>query len=135
MVSAGSSSLATHKGIYGHGERGFIDFSVFWPNVASIIVSAPIIFAAFSAGACLALLRLWRTRNYLDPVSLTLLALFAAYGAQLVATAKHFHLYYMLASWVLAGGVLVLAVVEARRLWPNSPRRSSPPASRGLLVS
>jgi hypothetical protein len=120
--------LATHKGIYGHGEPGFIDFSVFWPNVASIIVSAPIVFAAFSAGACLALLWLWRTRNYLDPVSLTLLALFAAYVAQLVATAKHFHLYYMLASWVLAGGVLVLAVVEARRLWPNS----SPQLSSGI---
>jgi hypothetical protein len=114
-------SIATHKGIYGYGEPGFIDFSVFWPNVATIIVSGPVVFAAFAVGACLALLRMWRTRSYLDPVSLTLLALFAAYGVQLVATAKHFHLYYMLASWILTGGVLVLAVVEARRLWPASP--------------
>ena len=120
------AGLATHKGIYGHGEPGFIDFSTFWPNMAEIITSGPMIFAAFLAGACLALLRMWRSRNYLDPVSLTLLAMFAAYGAQLVATSKHFHLYYMLASWVLTGGVLVLAVVEARRLWPaRSPRLTS----------
>jgi hypothetical protein len=116
-------NLATHKGIYGEGEPGFIDFGVFWPNVAAIITAAPLIFAAFAAGAGLASLRMWRSRNYLDPVSLTLLALFAAYGAQLVATAKHFSLHYMLASWVLTGGVLVLAVVEARRLWPASPPR------------
>lgn len=113
-------SLATHKGFYGYGEPGFIDFSLFWPNVANIIVSGPVVFAAFSVGAGLALLRMWRTRSYFDPVSLTLLALFAAYGVQLVATAKHFHLYYMLASWILTAGVLVLAVVEARRLWPAS---------------
>ena len=64
---------------------------------------------------------MWRTRNYLDPVSLTLLALFAALCVHLVATSKHFHLYYMLASWILTGGVLVLAVIESRRLWPASP--------------
>ena len=120
------AKLATHKGIYGEGEPGFIDFNLFWPNLAEIITSGPVIFAAFSAGACLALLRMWRSRNYLDPVSLTLLALFAAYGAQLVATSKHFHLHYMLASWALTGGVLVLAVVEAGRLWPAmSPRVTS----------
>ena len=119
-------SLATHKGIYGEGEPGFIDFNLFWPNMAEIITSGPLVFAAFLAGACLALLRMWRSRNYLDPVSLTLLAMFAAYGAQLVATSKHFHLYYMLASWALTGGVLVLAVVEAGRLWPaKSPRVTS----------
>ncbi|MBR1124571.1 hypothetical protein JQ628_23815 [Bradyrhizobium lablabi] len=128
-------SLATHKGIYGDGEAGFIDFSLFWPNMAEIIVSGPVVFAAFAAGACLGLLRIWRTRHYLDPVSLTLLALFAAYGAQAVATAKHFHLYYMLASWVLTGGVLVLAVIQSRRLWPaRSPYLASGIAGLACIV-
>jgi hypothetical protein len=40
-----------------------------------------------------------------------------------VATSKHFYLHYMVASWVLTGGVLVLTVIEARRLFPRvSPR-------------
>jgi hypothetical protein len=128
-------SLATHKGIYGEGEPGFIDFNVFWPNMAEIITSGPVIFAVFLAGACLALLRMWRSRRYLDPVSLTLLGFFAAFVAQLVATSKHFHLYYMLASWVLTGGVLVLAVVEARRLWPAlSPRFAAGAAGLACVV-
>ena len=128
-------SLATHKGIYGEGEPGFIDFNVFWPNMAVIITSGPVIFAVFLAGACLALLRMWRSRRYLDPVSLTLLGFFAAFVAQLVATSKHFHLYYMLASWVLTGGVLVLAVVEARRLWPAlSPRFAAGAAGLACVV-
>lgn len=110
--------LATHKGIYGHGEPGFVDLGEFGPNLVRIVVSGPIVFGVFFAGAWLGLLRIWRTRRYFDPVSLTLLALFAAYGAQVVATAKHFNLHYMLASWVLVSGASVLAVVQARRLWP-----------------
>jgi hypothetical protein len=128
-------SLATHKGIYGEGEPGFIDFDGFWPNMAVIITSGPVIFAVFLAGACLALLRIWRSRRYFDPLSLTLLGFFAAFVAQLVATSKHFHLYYMLASWVLTGGVLVLAVVEARRLWPaRSPRLAAGAAGLACIV-
>jgi hypothetical protein len=62
-------------------------------------------------------------RRYLDPISLTLVAAFLAFAAQLVATSKHFNLHYMIASWVLTGGVLVLTVIETRRLFPRlSPR-------------
>jgi hypothetical protein len=44
-------------------------------------------------------------------------------AAQLVATSKHFNLHYMIASWVLTGGVLVLTVIETGRLYPRlSPR-------------
>src|SRR5258707_534667 len=67
--------------------------------------------------------------------NLALLGFFAAFVAQLVATSKHFHLYYMLASWVLTGGVLVLAVVEARRLWPAlSPRLAAGAAGLACIV-
>jgi hypothetical protein len=116
-------SLATHKGIYGEGEAGFIDFSVFWSNMGEIISAAPVIAAVFMAGVSIALARMATSRRYLDPVSLTLVASFFAFAALLVATSKHFHLHYMLASWVLTGGVLVLTVIEARRLFPKvSPR-------------
>jgi hypothetical protein len=116
-------SLATHKGVYGEGEPGFIDFNLFWPNMGEIISAAPLVFAVFTAGALAALVRMLTSRRYLDPVSLTLLASFLAFAAQLVATSKHFALHYMMASWVLSGGVLVLTVIEARRLFPAvSPR-------------
>src|SRR5712691_1610364 len=116
-------SLATHKGIYGEGEAGFIDFNLFWPNVGKIIAGDPIVVVVFVMGAAAALLQMLRTRRYLDPVSGTLLAAFATFAALLVATAKHFHPHYTLAAWILTGGVLVLTFIELRRLWPAiSPR-------------
>ena len=116
-------SLATHKGIYGAGETGFIDFNLFWPNMEEIIGAGAVIFAVFAIGMLAALARMLTSGRYLDPVSLTLVAAFLAFAAQLVATAKHFDLHYMAASWVLTGGVLVLTVIELRRLFPAvSPR-------------
>jgi len=51
------------------------------------------------------------------------MAAFLVFLAQLVATSKHFALHYMMASWALTGGVLVLTIVEVRRLFPlSSPR-------------
>lgn len=123
-------SLATHKGLYGEGEPGVIDFDLFWTNMGEIIRAAPLVTAAFAAGALVALARMLTTRRYLDPISLTLVASFLAFAAQLVATSKHFALHYMMASWVLAGGVLVLTVIETRRLFPAL----SPPAIAGASV-
>jgi hypothetical protein len=116
-------NLATHKGTYGLGEPGFIDFDLFWPNMADILSAAPIVSAVFAAGGLVALARMIASRRYLDPISLTLVASCLAFFAQLVATSKHFALHYMLASWVLMGGVLVLTVIEIHRLVPRaSPR-------------
>jgi hypothetical protein len=116
-------SLATHKGVYGEGEPGFIDFNVFWPNMGEIISAGPVILAVCTAGAIVALSQMLTSRRYLDPISLTLVASFLVFAAQLVATSKHFYLRYILASWVLTGGVLVLTVIETRRLFPRiSPK-------------
>lgn len=114
-------SVATHKGIYGHGEPGFIDFDVFWSNMASIIAAAPLIFGLCTVAALLSLVQMLRTQSHSDPVSRALLAAFVVLVAQLVATSKHFSLHYMMASWVLSGGVLVLAIVQTRRLAPAIP--------------
>lgn len=115
--------LATHKGMYGTGEAGFIDFNEFWSNMAAILLAAPIVSAAFAVGALAALARMVTSRRFMDPISLTLMASFVAFVVQLVATSKHFWLHYMFASWVLTGGVLVLTVIELRRLVPVvSPR-------------
>jgi hypothetical protein len=116
-------NLATHKGTFGLGEPGFIDFDVFWSNMAEIILAAPIVSVVFVAGGLVALAQMIASRRYLDPISLTLVASYLAFFAQLVATSKHFALHYMLASWVLMGGVLVLTVIEIQRLVPRlSPR-------------
>jgi hypothetical protein len=117
------ASLATHKGMYGTGEAGFIDFDTFWSNMGEIILAAPVVSALFAVGVTVALAQIITSRRYLDPISLTLVAAFLAFAAQLAATSKHFALHYMLATWVLTGGVLVLTIIEIRRLLPTvSPR-------------
>ena len=117
-------ALATHKGIYGQGEPGFIDFSTFWSNIGEIFSSGPLVCAVFILGALVAAAQILRSRRFLDPVSLTLLATFLAFLVLLIATAKHYALHYMVASWVLAGGALVLTVIETRRLIPRSSPRA-----------
>lgn len=112
-------NLATHKGVYGEGEAGFIDFNVFWPNMAQIISSGPLLLAVFMTGALVALAQMLTSRRFFDPVSLTLVASFVAFAALLVATSKHFYMHYMVVSWVLTGGVLVLTSIEVRRLIPS----------------
>ena len=111
-------TVATHKGVYGAGERGFIDMSVFWPNMADLIAAAPLVFTIFVVAALASLAQMIRTRSWSDPVSLTLLAAFLAFALQLVATSKHFPYHYMMASWVLVGGILVLVALQMRRLVP-----------------
>jgi hypothetical protein len=127
--------LATHKGTYGEGESGFIDFNAFWPNMGEIIGAAPLVSVVFAIGALVALARMLASGRYLDQISLTLVASFLAFAAQLVATSKHFALHYMMASWALTGGVLVLTVIEIRRLFPGfSPRFTAAAAALACLV-
>ena len=115
--------LLAHKG---EGEAGVFDVNLFWRNIAEVVAAAPVIFAVFTAGALTALARILTSRRYLDPVSLTLLASFVAFAAYLVATSRHFYLHYMIAIWVLTGGVLVLTMIEIRRLFPAvSPRATA----------
>lgn len=115
--------LFVHKSA---GEASLFDFNQFWRNIVEVIAAAPVIFAVFAAGALAALARMLTSRRYLDPVSLTLLACTLTFAAYLVATSRHFYLHYMTASWVLTGGVLVLTVVEIRRLFPAvSPRATA----------
>ena len=112
--------LLTHKS---EGEAGIFDFKQFGRNIAEVIAATPVISAVFAAGALAALARMQTSRRYLDPVSLTLLASSLTFAAYLVATSRHFYLHYMAASWVLTGAVLVLTMIEIRRLFPAvSPR-------------
>jgi hypothetical protein len=111
-------SIASHKGIYGTGEPGFIDFSLFWLNMQSILAAAPLICVIYTAAAISSLVRIKQIQEYADPVSIALLAAVFVYAAQLVATSKHFGLHYMMTSWVIVGGVLVLTIIQIRRLMP-----------------
>ncbi|AWM01141.2 hypothetical protein [Bradyrhizobium amphicarpaeae] len=121
--------IATHKGNYGEGEPGFIDFGTFWSNMAEIIKAAPLVFGVYVAAAAAALAWCIKSRNWRDPVSLTLGAAVLIHAAHLVATSKHYALHYMMVPWVLTGGVLVLIVVQVRRLLP-----AVPPAALSLLA-
>lgn len=112
------AQIATHKGQYGEGEAGFIDFGTFWSNMREIVASAPLVPGVYVAAASTALAWSIKSRSRQDPVSLTLGAAVLIYGTHLVATSKHFALHYMLVPWVQTGGVLVLVVVLLRRLVP-----------------
>lgn len=112
-------TVATHKGVYGAGEPGFIDGAVFWSNMAELIAAAPLVTAIYVVAALASLAQMIRTKSWSDPVSLTLLAAFLAFTLQLVATSKHFALHYMMASWVLVGGILVLGALQIRRVVPT----------------
>jgi hypothetical protein len=114
-------ALATHKGKYGEGETGFIDFDMFWSNVADIIASAPLVCALFPLAALIGLAWMAKSRRILDPLGLTLLGACLAFLVLLAATSKHFAVHYMMASWSLTGGVLVLSIVGLRRLVPALP--------------
>jgi hypothetical protein len=130
--------IATHKGIYGHGEPGFIDFDLFWSNMGSIIAAAPIVSGLYIVAALTSLTQMMMAKSHSDPVSRALLAAFIVFLAQLVATSKHFSLHYMMASWVLAGGVLVLTIVQTRRLAPAVPAgvlAATAAAACAILVS
>ena len=102
--------------------------------MATIITASPLITAVFLAGVLAALARMLTSGRYLDPISLTLVASFLAFAAQLVATSKHFNLHYMMASWALTGGVLVLTVIGVRRLFPNLAPRSAASAAAAVCA-
>jgi hypothetical protein len=131
-------ALATHKGKYGEGEAGFIDFGMFWSNMADIIASAPLVCALFPLAAVIALAWMAKNRRLLDPIGMTLLGATLAFLVLLVATSKHFSVHYMMASWALTGGVLVLSIVGLRRLMPALPSGLLAAAAAllcGILVS
>ncbi|MCP3444071.1 hypothetical protein [Bradyrhizobium sp. CCGUVB14] len=126
--------IATHKGHYGEGETGFIDFATFWSNMREIITAGPLAAGAYIAAAAAALAWCIKTRDWRDPVSLTLSAAALVFAAYLVATSKHFALHYMMASWALTGGVLVLVVVQIRRLAPSVPSAALSLLAGGLCA-
>ncbi len=115
------ATIATHKGYYGEGDPGFIDFGVFWSNMGEVIAAAPLVLGIYVAAASAALAWCVKNRAWRDPLSLTLSAASLIFAAHLVATSKHFALHYMMAPWVIAGGVLVLVIVQTRRLGPAIP--------------
>lgn len=113
--------IATHKGHYGEGETGFIDFATFWSNMREIVAAVPLAAGATIAAAAATLAWWIKMRDWRDPISLTLSAAVLIFAAHLVATSKHFALHYMMASWALTGGVLILVAVQIRRLIPAIP--------------
>jgi hypothetical protein len=113
--------IATHKGIYGQGEAGFVDPDLFWFDMGSIITAAPLVFAVFVVAGIISSVDVIRNWRKPDPASLTLFATSVAFLLQLVATSKHFALHYMMGTWVLVGGVLVLLTLRLKRLAPSIP--------------
>lgn len=107
---------------------------MFWLNLGSIIAAAPLVFAIYVVAAVSTFAMVARTRDYSDPVSGALLATCFVFVAQLLATSKHFALHYMMTSWVLTGGVLVLTIVQIRRLIPAIPAGALAAVASGICA-
>jgi hypothetical protein len=108
-------SLFTHKGRYGTGDPGFIDWTSFLPNMLLIVEAAPQIFVAFALGCLVSMRRIIITGDYRDRVSLTSIAFSISLALLMVATAKHFAVHYMIAGWATCTGAIVLLLVEVDR--------------------
>jgi hypothetical protein len=95
--------LATHKGLYGRGEKGFIDHSAYWGNLVGLVRSAEFFFVAVFASALVLLWILWR-RKKLEPL---LFGVVVVQLLQLVLVAKMPKETYLVPAFVLSGINLV----------------------------
>ncbi len=127
--------LLNHKGRYGSGEPGFIDWPSVIPNILLIIEAAPQIFAVFVLGVFISAYRMITRRDYFDRVSLTLIAFSASMAVLMAATAKHFGAHYMIASWSTFTGATALLIIEIERISPSLGRCATIGAAAVCLAS
>ncbi|MCB2219608.1 MAG: hypothetical protein KQI35_04370 [Bacteroidetes bacterium] len=109
------SGLVVHKGIYGKGEPGFIDFSEYLDNIfrifmdnhlfSSVLVLAVVIIAVYL---------IKHRRSGLSLNSRVLLALIVANGLGVLIVAKHFHHnHYLLPELSLTGLLFFFSIETA----------------------
>jgi hypothetical protein len=107
--------LMSHKGIYGHGEKGFIDFSTYFPNILRIIKNnflfAVVLFAAIltSLSALFSSLRKSKSISR-EKLFLTGLTVSSVLGVLMVA--KHYHVNHYLIPVLQLTGITLFFIVN-----------------------
>lgn len=86
--------LSSHSGIYGHGEKGFIDFNTYFPNILKIIENNFIFAAVFVIGVLFvlpALIQFFKNKRPMSREALILTGLVISSGLGVLMVAKHYH--------------------------------------------
>ena len=101
--------LGSHSGIYGHGESGFIDWHIFFPNILKILVNNPIFAILFLAGLTIIILSFFRYFKYKkkpnDDITI-LFGLVVSCGTGILLVAKHYQSNHYLIPELLLTGIM-----------------------------
>jgi hypothetical protein len=108
-------NLSSHSGIYGHGEKGFIDFNTYFPNIFKIIENNFIFAAVLFAGVIIlipVLFQFLKNKKPLNREALFLTALVLSSGLGILMVAKHYHANHYLIPVLQLTGISLFFVVK-----------------------
>ncbi|MCA1759124.1 MAG: hypothetical protein LC658_05090, partial [Bacteroidales bacterium] len=87
-------NLSSHSGIYGHGEKGFIDFNTYFPNILKIIENNFIFALVLFVGVVIVipvLFQLLKKKKPMNREALILTGLIISSALGILMVAKHYH--------------------------------------------
>jgi hypothetical protein len=132
-------NLSSHSGIYGHGEKGFIDFNTYFPNILKIIENNFIFAAVLFAGVIIVVPILFQFLKKKKPMSrealfLTGLVISSALGILMVA--KHYHANHYLIPVLQLTGISTFFTVKIilKANLPDTVKKFSWPAITIVLI-
>lgn len=132
-------NLSSHSGIYGHGEKGFIDFNTYFPNILKIVENNFIFALVLFAGALIVVPVLFQFLKNKKPMNqevliLTGLVISSALGILMVA--KHYHANHYLIPVLQLTGISLFFVVKMilKANLPDTVKKFSWPAITIVLI-
>lgn len=131
--------LSSHSGIYGHGEKGFIDINTYFPNILKIVENNFIFAGVFLAGVVIVTPALYQFLTKKKPLSkemlfLTGIVISSALGILMVA--KHYHAnHYLIPVLQLTGISLFFAMKATLKIkFPEGLRKNAWPAITVVFI-
>ncbi len=111
-------NLSSHSGIYGHGEKGFIDFNTYFPNILKIIENNFIFAAVLFIGVIIVIPVLFQFLKKKKPMSreaLILTGLVISSGLGILMVAKHYHANHYLIPVLQLTGISAFFILKIAR--------------------
>ncbi len=132
--------LTTHSGIYGHGEKGFIDFNTYFPNIIRIIENNLIFAVVLFTGFLIVLPRIILSMAGKKALSLEiryLSGLVASMALGVLMVAKHYHSNHYLIPVLLLTGIsvfFILTILLNTKLPERIKKMVWPVVTTGLIL-
>lgn len=108
-------NILTHKGIYGHGENGIIDSSIYLDNIIKLAKSEPILYIFISISIIVIIVNfifITTNKKFKYNISLKILiAITIADILNILIVAKHISSHYLLPSICLIGGNIFFIII------------------------